>query len=221
MFCVAALLMMLSATTVKAAESDSTLVDNTTGTMSGYDSRIHKYRKGWAALIPTHLKLQYAGNMGLMSAGFGWDYGRRQQWETDIYLGFVPKYESSKPKMTFTVREVYVPWSIDIRNSDFSIQPLTCGFYLNTIFGHSFWVHQPGKYPSSYWGFSTKLRANVFLGQAVTFDLEHHKKLFAKKVSLFYELSTCDLYLVSAAVNSYLKPRDYLSLSFGLKLQIL
>jgi hypothetical protein len=45
--------------------------------------------------------------------------------------------------------------------------------------------------------------------------------MLAKQVSLFYELSTCDLYLVSAATNSYLKPKDYLSLSFGLKLQLL
>jgi hypothetical protein len=82
-------------------------------------------------------------------------------------------------------------------------------------------VNQPSKYPSSYWGFSTKLRANIFLGQAVSFNLEHHKKMLAKQVSLFYELSTCDLYLVSAATNSYLKPKDYLSLSFGLKLQLL
>jgi hypothetical protein len=217
-----AIAMMLSLSMpVMAEERDSIAADNTTEHLSKYDQRIHYYRKGWASLIPTHVKMQYAGNMGFMSFGFGWDYGRHRQWETDIYLGFLPKYESNKPKMTFTVREIFVPWSIDIKKSDFSIQPLTCGLYLNTVFGHRFWVNQPSKYPSSYWGFSTKLRANIFLGQAVSFNLEHHKKMLAKQVSLFYELSTCDLYVVSAATNSYLKPKDYLSLSFGLKLQLL
>jgi hypothetical protein len=206
---------------VMAEVIDSTMVDNTTETMSRYDTRIHKYSKGWAALIPTHVKMQYAGNMGFMSAGFGWDYGRKRQWETDLYLGFLPKYDSNKPKMTFTLREVYVPWSIDLKKSDFSIQPLTCGAYINTIFGHKFWAKQPSKYPSGYWGFSTKLHFNIFLGQAVSYDLSKHDRFLAKQVSLFYELSTCDIYLISRVTNRYLKPSDYLSLSFGVKLQIL
>jgi hypothetical protein len=39
-------------------------------------------------------------------------------------------------------------------------------------------------------------------------------------VTAFYELSSCDLYVVSAVTNRYLKPTDYLRLSFGLKFQI-
>ena len=40
-----------------------------------YDKRVHRYRRAWEALIPTHTKLQYAGGMGLLSWGIGWDYG--------------------------------------------------------------------------------------------------------------------------------------------------
>ncbi|MCS2917690.1 hypothetical protein NXW71_04920 [Parabacteroides merdae] len=47
------------------------------------------------------------------------------------------------------------------------------------------------------------------------------KKSWHKSISFFYELSTCDLYLINKIGNGYLKPKDYLSLSFGLKLQIL
>lgn len=36
-----------------------------------------------------------------------------------------------------------------------------------------------------------------------------------------YEISTCDMLLISRATNRYLKPKDYLSLSFGLKIQFL
>ena len=32
---------------------------------SRYDRRVHRYRRHWEALIPTHTKLQFAGNMGL------------------------------------------------------------------------------------------------------------------------------------------------------------
>lgn len=46
---------------------------------SRYDRRVHRYRKHWEALIPTHTKIQFAGNMGLLSLGTGWDYGKRNQ----------------------------------------------------------------------------------------------------------------------------------------------
>ena len=52
-----------------------------------YDRRVHRYRRHWEALIPTHTKIQFAGNMGLLSFGTGWDYGRRNQWETDVFFG--------------------------------------------------------------------------------------------------------------------------------------
>ena len=42
-------------------------------------------------LIPTHTKSQFAGNMGLLSFGTGWDYGRRNQWETDVFFGVLPR----------------------------------------------------------------------------------------------------------------------------------
>jgi hypothetical protein len=48
---------------------------------------------------------------------------------------------------------------------------------------------------------------------------EKYRK-FSKSITAFYEISTCDLYVVSAFNNSYLKPDDYLRLSFGLKFQI-
>ena len=76
---------------------------------TGYDNRVHRFRKNWERIIPTHAKIQYAGNMGLLSFGTGWDYGKRNQWETDILLGFIPKYSSKKTKVTMTLKQNYMP----------------------------------------------------------------------------------------------------------------
>ena len=38
-----------------------------------YDNRVHRFRRNWERIIPTHSKIQYAGNMGLLSFGTGWD----------------------------------------------------------------------------------------------------------------------------------------------------
>lgn len=185
---------------------------------TSYDNRVHRIRKNWERIIPTHSKIQYAGNMGLISFGTGWDYGKRNQWETDLLLGLIPKYSSKKAKITMTIKQNYMPWSIDL-NQRLSIEPLACGLYLNTVFGDQFWVNEPERYPKGYYGFSSKVRIHVFLGQRLTYDIDPQRRFLAKSVTFFYELSTCDLYMISAVTNRYLKPRDYLSLSFGLKFQ--
>lgn len=186
---------------------------------SRYDRRVHRYRKHWEALIPTHTKLQFAGNMGLISLGTGWDYGKRNQWETDLFFGFLPKYQSERSKITMTLKQNYMPWSVTL-GKGISVEPLACGMYLNTVFGNEFWTHEPDRYPKGYYGFSSKVRIHIFLGQRITYDIPPRWRLGARAVTFFYEISTCDLYVVSAFLNKYLKPKDYLSLSFGLKTQL-
>lgn len=204
-----------------AATGDTLTTDTAAATpqkTTWYERRSQRYRSHWEKVIPTHAKLQYAGNMGLISIGTGWDYGKRNQWETDIYFGFLPKYSSKKNKITMTLKQNFMPWNLQL-GKGFSTEPLACGLYVNTVFGDQFWVHEPDRYPKGYYGFSSKVRFHVYLGQRLTFNIPAQHRLMARSITFFYELSTCDLYVVSAIQNSYLKPRDYLSLSFGLKFQ--
>lgn len=186
---------------------------------TGYDRRVEKYQNQWAKFIPTHTKIQFAGGMGLLSAGVGWDYGKNDQWETDVLLGYLPRYTTQKSKITFTVKQNFIPWKKRL-NRRFYIEPLACGLYVNTIFDGDFWVSEPDKYPSDYYSFSTKMRFNIYVGQRITLDIPHNKRFFTKDITFFYEISSNDLYIVSAFGNSYLKPKDYLRLSFGLKFQL-
>ncbi len=186
---------------------------------NGYEKRVEKYQNQWANLIPTHIKFQYAGGMGLISIGTGWDYGKNNQWETDVFFGFLPKYSTKENKITFTLKQNFIPWTKPIGTKGFYIDPLACGLYINTILNGDFWISEPDKYPNDYYSFSTKMRFNVYIGQRLTYKIPHEKRFFAKSVTAFYELSTNDLYLASAFTNKYLKPKDYLRLSFGLKLQ--
>ena len=88
-----------------------------------------------------------------------------------------------------TIKETFIPWQIDLKGG-WDIEPLTTGAYLNTVFGHEFWGHQPSRYPDSYYDFlSTKARINVFLGQRVTWMIPDKKRKTAKSI------------LVSAAVR--------------------
>lgn len=184
-----------------------------------YEQRINKYKNHWEQLIPTHTKLQYAGGMGIVSVGTGWDYGKNNQWETDVFLGIIPRYSTQHAKATLTVKQNFLPWNKQRINDHFSFDPLACGMYLNTVFDGDFWVSEPDKYPSGYYTFSTKLRFWAFLGQRITLHIPPQKRFMASAITLFYEISSCDLYIASAINNSYLKPSDYLRLSFGIKFQ--
>lgn len=184
---------------------------------SRYEKKIERYQSKWFNLIPTHAKVQYAGSMGRVSVGTGWDYGKKDQWETDIILGFVPKHSTNKAKIAFTIKQNYIPWKLPWGEKGFFFEPLTTGLYMNTISGRNFWNKEPGKYPNNYYNMSTKIRFYAFVGERIGYKIPPQKRWFFKEVAFFYELSTCDLYVASAVQNSYLKPHDYLKLSLGLK----
>ena len=189
--------------------------------VGAYDKRVHRYRKRWEALIPTQSVVQFAGNMGFLSFGVGWSYGKRNQWETNQLIGFIPKFKSSRAKVTMTIKENYIPWSIYV-GKGVQIEPLRTGLYLNAVFGSEFWNEQPSRYPNDYYEFlSTKFRLNIFAGQGVTKIVPMNHLRFVKSVTAFYELGTCDLYIRAKYQDHSVKFWDLMGLSLGLKFQLL
>lgn len=189
--------------------------------INAYDKRVEKYAERWNRLIPRHLKMQYAGSMGLLSAGPGWSYGRKDQWETDLMFGFVPKFSSSHGNMTITAKQNYIPWHKHFGSSNYCYDPLITGMYVTSITGSEFWGREPSRYPGNpYYFASTKFRINIFIGQRITLDIPSAKRNRLRSVSFFYEISVNELYLIEAFGNSWLKPTDYLHLSLGAKFKI-
>ncbi|MCM1503966.1 MAG: hypothetical protein NC127_02070 [Muribaculum sp.] len=187
--------------------------------LTAFQRRQLKYEQRWNNLIPKYFKIQYAGGMGLLSFGMGWEYGSHRQWETDLLIGFIPKHSSKRAKTTMSVKQNFVPWNIPLKGR-LSVEPLSTGMYLNTVFGSEFWTQNPDKYPQGYYWFSTRVRTHVFIGQRIKFVIPDNRRKYSSSVTAFYELSTCDLYVIQAVRNSYIKPKDYLRLSFGLKFNI-
>lgn len=186
---------------------------------SRYDNRIHRYRRYWGALIPTQTVLQTCGNMGLFSFGVGWDYGKHRQWETQLLFGYIPKYDSNNAKMTMTLKQNYIPWSVMLGHG-WAFEPLECGLYFNTVFGSDFWTKQPSKYGSGYYPFSTRIRPNIFVGERFTVDVPANRRKFVKSVTFFYELSTNDIYFMRFYRNGSAGFWDVFGLSLGIKTQL-
>ncbi len=195
-------------------DSDSTATSDSSVTrVRRWDKRVHLRYNGWQRLKPTHIKWQYAGGMGVSSFGVGWDYGKRKQWETDFLIGYLPARYADDFKLTFTVKQNYIPWSITVKDR-WVIEPFYTGLYLTTITGDEFWKKEPGRYPNSYYNVCTKVRPYIFIGQRVGLDLPHP---VLRNISAFYEISTCEMYLISKVTNKALTLKDILRFSFGLK----
>ena len=121
--------------------------------------------------------------------GTGWDYGKRNQWETDIFLGVLPKYQSDCTKLTFTLKQNYIPWSLQIKESRFSAEPLTCGMYFNTVFGDEFWVNEPDRYPKGYYGSLVQSTHPCFSG--TTYHVRHRSPPGAVRILSCFPISLC------------------------------
>lgn len=202
----------------KASGEDATLADTVS---IGYQMHVKKAYNRWNKIIPTQMIIQNAGNMGIISAGIGWNYGRKERWETNLLLGLIPRNDSKTAKMTITLKENYIPWSVLIYK-EVNLEPLTCGIYLNSVLGDEFWGKEPNRYPENYYEYmSTRVRANIFIGQRISVDIPEKKRKSYRSLSFFYEVSTCDLYLRCMLLSNYLKIKDIIGLSFGIKMQIL
>lgn len=218
-------LLMLMRTTVSAQDStDVKALDS-----EAYRHHVEWCQRHWASLIPNQFVAQNAGNMGILSAGVGWGYGHRH-WETHLLWGYIPKHQSMRGKLTMTLKENYIPWSIrlsapqdastDFLKRGWTLSPFTASLYLNSVFGHEFWKSQPGRYPDKYYEFmSTKFRLNAAIGQRITWDIPRNRRKYAKSISLFYEVSSCDLYIRAKFQDSSIPLKDIVGLSIGVKLQ--
>ena len=123
---------------INVVASDSTYVAQQQE--SKYEKRIQRIQNQWLSLIPTHFTIQNAGNMGTISAGIGWSYGKRKQWETDLLFGYIPKHDATGAKLTTTLKGNFIPWNICLNpNADtqtkgrWGFEPLTTSIYLNTV----------------------------------------------------------------------------------------
>lgn len=197
-----------------------TLVLDQSGHLSPYDRRVMNYRKHWDVLIPTSGVIQVCGNMGIVSMGIGWAYGKRRQWETQLLLGYIPKFDSDDEKWTLTLKQNFIPWKKPM-GKGWTFEPLECSLYFNTVFGHDFWTKQPTKYESGYYPFSTRIRPNLAFGERFKYDIPHNKRKRIKSIAFFYELGTNEIYALRFFRNGNAGFWDVFGLSLGVKVQYL
>lgn len=205
----------LTDTSVTTTPIDTALVNRLAG--ERYAAYVQRAHRRWLRLIPNLGILQYAGDIGMISAGLGWDYGRHDRWETQFLVGYLPKFHAKENDITLTLKENLVPWSITCGSHGLTVQPAVFTLFVNSVLDDEFWTEEPDRYPSGYYGFSSRIRWSLGFGGRISLDIPEAKRHHADRISLYYELSTCDLYIVSAVPNDRLNFGDILRLGLGVQ----
>jgi len=192
--------------------SDTEISDDPHSTK--YYDRLNRREAMWHKLLPELHTIQYAGGIGMFSFGFGWDYGKSRQWETHLLFGFLPKRYNYHHYWTFTLRETFLPWRMQL-GGKWKMAPLLINLSLNSILHGDFWASQPSRYPKGYYGFSSKVRFHLGIGQRFSYRIPKTKRFINSEVSIYYEISTCDLYVRQKILNSTIALKDIITLGIG------
>ncbi len=163
--------------------------------------------------IPGQYKLQYAGSIGFMSLGFGYEV--TPTYQPALFVGYLSKdFGGSENRVL----------SVSLKNTFyFTKEPLFK--YFNPYGGLSInWGNTnntfrslPDYYPDEYY-FQNKVHFAPFVGGELYFNLK--QSAVFKGAGVYAEFSAFDAYLLEAIRTRYVKPHMALSLAIGVTFYI-
>ena len=154
-------------------------------------------------LLPHHAKLQYAGSIGFLSIGVGYEFAKKKL-QADVYYGYVPESIGGVNIHSVTGKLTWLPLSIERNKYTYSL--LTAGFLVNYAFGKQYDFSLED---FDYYGFPTAAHIGLFVGGGIT----------RNRLGLYYELGSTDRDLVSFVNNTKgIRFDEIIHIGFGARL---
>lgn len=166
-------------------------------------------------LTPDHLDLQYAGSIGYMSLGAGYNLFK-EKTSLSFHYGYVPEIKGGELHIA-AVKFEYKPFAIHMGDK-VTFHPINPLVFLSYTFGNQFGLKfSSTQYAKGYYFWSPALREHLGFSSEVKIMGDGSSKI--KSVSLYTEASTNDLYMVSWYENRTSIPLyDIFRLGFGVRL---
>jgi hypothetical protein len=181
-------------------------------TASAQDSHTTNTSRKW--FLPDHVTIQFAGNIGMFSAGPGYSY-LKDRINTDFLYGIVPGFEAKTSIHILTAKNYYTPFKINL-NDNFQWEALKLGTGVSYSLGHQFFTTLPKRYSDNYYWWASSLRFTPFIGTAISTKVGNEATAI-KRLQLYAEIGTTDLDLVSKIDNESLPLSDIINLAIGTK----
>ncbi len=160
------------------------------------------------SLLPHHAQLQFAGNIGFVSAGIGYAT-KNEKLQADLYYGYLPKSIGGTTIHSITGK--FTAGLIDRRYRKADVSFLNLGFLVNYAFGDQYFLFSPANYPYNYYRFPTAAFAGLVAGGA-------YRK---GNYKFYYEVVGADRDMISFVNNpSSIKFTEIWSFGAGVKVKL-
>lgn len=167
---------------------------------------------------PFFLTVHIGGGQGLVAVGGGC-WLADQKLEPELLVGYVPPSVGGRAMAIFTLKTTYTPYSPRLQNN-WQVSPVSVGAFVNYTTGDQFFLtnKSAGRYPKGYYWWSPAVRIGALVGARVTHEASGADlNGWPRRTTLYGELSTNDLHLVSKITNKSLSWAEILTLGLGLK----
>ena len=164
---------------------------------------------------PDFAELQYAGSIGYVSGGLGYDILRNNA-RISAHFGHVPKWKGGTINI-FATKFFYVP-SVHQVSERVLETPFDFGLMISYHLGSDFRSRWPShRYPERYYWWQTSFRFHLSYQPSVTIAIRDHTVF--KTVTAFLDANANELYLVSMFQNlKTIRPYDAFRLGAGIRL---
>ena len=177
--------------------------------------KISAQKKGFKIKPPDHIKVQYAGGMGFISIGAGYNT-KNQKLEGDLSYGYLPESIGGVSIHSISGKVTWIPInSVSIKK--YHVEPLMTGLIVNYNFGKQYFSFDPPNYPYRYYSFPTAIHSALFLGSRIGFNFPANTVV--RRLSLYYEILSYDREIISFVSNTKsLQVDDIITLSLGIRI---
>lgn len=168
------------------------------------------------AIKPDFVVLQYAGSIGYMSAGVGYNFFN-EKTSASLHYGFVPESKGGNLNI-LTTKFDYKPFNINLKKDKISLKPINPVAFVSYTLGRNFdKKFDPNQYPDGYYFWSTAIK--IHMGISSELQIMGDTKSAIKSISLYAEANTNDLYAISWFENRTTTPfENIFKLGYGIKL---
>ena len=161
---------------------------------------------------PDYFKVQYAGNIGFMSLGLGYDWWREIA-QSDLLYGYVPENHGNATIHTFTVKNTFRLYRFNILNK-YNLSP-TLGFSLSLEPGENSYMSIPERYPDGYYS------PNSFyacLNAGIKSNLKFKDERYFSAMDLYFEVNTLADYAYYNIVAQEDRSNQIFSMALGVNM---
>ncbi len=159
--------------------------------------------------VPKSYEVQYAGNIGMISASPIWEINK--VLTIQLGVGYTPKFEAEKTIWSINTKFFYTP-KVSFNIKKINLKPLIIGAGINYTFGNKYnKYYNINQYPSGYYWWGTAIRYGLI------YRIETSTNSKKNKISFYFEISAWDLDIYNYANRNYqyLKLTEVLTFGIG------